>query len=361
MENIFVSFVHGYNNINISIPEKKHPALWLITEEHEKIYHYYFPRNVSDFMLHKNLIAGPLPDEKIPDYKKLPRFGLTGIAHQGDFLFAGAWNGVYMINKKNMELQKIISNKLMNDLHGIHVENDEIYSILTCKDTIVISDFDGNVKSHFTIDTNLQVYTDDHLQNIDWRFISKQFRGSAGKWHFNYIQKIGNELWLTTRSANCFVIVDLVTKTARLRLMNLPTPTLLHDGMQEDEKFYFTSVDGKIIVAQDAKKARCNQQEGSMLDAFELFNMDLVADILRLEETNFQREPNWCRGIDTTEQYIYTTVDGRYDTELSFALVKIDKDFSTKKCDCITRLQWAQVAPESEIRYVTGFDIHVER
>lgn len=360
MEKIFVSFVHGYNDIDLNIPEKKHPALWCFKDNDKKIYDYYFPRNASDFIFHKDLIAGPLPDKSIPDYKKLPRFGLTGLSMEGDFLFAGAWNGVYMINKETLELEKIISNKLMNDLHGICVDNGLVYSILTCKDTVVVSDFSGNVKSHFSIDTELNVDTDKSIEQVDWRFISKQFRGSAGKWHFNHIQKIGNEIWLTARSANCFVIVDLETRKARLRLMNLPTPTLLHDGMKYEDKFYFTSIDGKVIVAQDARKARYNQQEGNMIDTFDLYNMDLVADILRIEETNFGREPNWCRGIDTTKDSIYVTVDGRYDTELSFGLLKIDKDFSKKQCESLARLKWEAIAPERDIRYVTGFDIKVE-
>ena len=63
-------------------------------------------------------------------------------------------------------------------------------------------------------------------------------------------------MWLTSRNCNCLVAVDLKTKKAQLRTMNLSTPALIHDGVKKDQKFYFTSIDGKILIAENYNKKK---------------------------------------------------------------------------------------------------------
>jgi hypothetical protein len=242
----------------------------------------------------------------------------------------------------------------MNDLHGICVADDLLLTVLTCKDTVVLTDLDGGVVDHISILNDLSVVTDASIENTDWRFISKQFRGSAGYWHFNYVQKLGDEVWLTSRSANAFVVVSLKHRRAHLRLMNLHTPALLHDGAYYDGRFYFTSIDGKIIIAEDGKKTgRTDREKVSNLH---LYNRDLVSTVIRLEETALGREPNWCRGLARRGPYLYTTIDGRYDTDLSFGLLALGEDGTIHGQH---RLNWREVGDEGEIRYVTGFDVVV--
>ena len=84
---------------------------------------------------------------------------------------------------------------MMNDMHGIRIDDKYIITILTGKATIVLTNLNGEVINHFTALNDLTVFKNANLENIDWKFISKQFRGANGIWHFNYVQRFGNEIW----------------------------------------------------------------------------------------------------------------------------------------------------------------------
>jgi len=242
----------------------------------------------------------------------------------------------------------------MNDMHGIYVDKDFIVTILTGKDTIVFSNHEGEIIDYFTIKNDLSVVKDKEIEKYDWRFISKQFRGSTGCWHFNFIQKFGDELWLTARNTNSFVVVNLKTMKAHLRLMNFFTPALIHDGKFKNGKYYFTSIDGKIIIAEEASKASFKTREE--IKKIHLFDRDLVTKTIRLNETELGREPNWCRGIDIKDNLLFVTIDGRYDTDLSFGLIVLNEDGKLFENH---RLKWSDIGDKLKIKFVTGFDVLV--
>ena len=349
---IATNFVHGYNDENIKLVRDKYPSLLILDNENKEILSYPFPRNVEDYSEYDSIINGTPPLQTAKNFKKLPRFGFTGIAQNEDFLYSGSWNGVYKISKENYQLDSIISNNMMSDLHGICIHEDEIVTILTGKDTVVFSDQSGEIKDHFTINPDLTISKNTQLESVDWRFLSKQFRGSTGNWHFNYVQIIGDEVWLTARNTNCFVVVDRKAKKCRLKMMNLCTPALLHDGKYYNEEFYFTSIDGKIIIAKESSLTNYGTRE--KVEDIELYNRDLVTELIRIKETNYGKEPNWCRGIDIYEDRIFCTIDGRYDTDLSFGILELSR---TGKAKEITRLKWDEIGNADDIRYVTGFDL----
>ena len=351
-DNIAVSFVHGYSDLETDVQKDALPALWTMASNGTTTHDYPFPRNVSDFEQYKDLIVGEAPLADAKDFKKLPRFGFTGLEENGDYLYAGSWNSVYEIRKSDFGLDRIITNSLMNDMHGIWVGDDQIITLLTGKDEVVISDMDGKVIDHFTVANDLTVYKNEEVEGLDWRFLSKQFRGATGTWHFNYVQRFDDEIWLTARNLGAFIVVDFKTKKARIRAMNQKTPVLLHDGLLYKEEYYFTSIDGKVLIASEADKARFNPRE-EFADVA-LFTRDLVCELIRLDETEFGREPNWCRGIACSDDVIYVTVDGRYDTDLSFGVLGIKRD-GTKVIE--ERLRWSDIGPEKQLRFVTGFDI----
>ena len=130
------------------------------------VYKYPFPRNVSDFYNYKSIISGNMPLQSAEDFKKLPRFGLTGLVQYKNYLYAGSWNGVYEISKYDLSLKRIITNNMMNDMHGIWVDENFIITILTGKDTIVLSDFNGKIIDHFTIANDLTVFKNPDLEKL---------------------------------------------------------------------------------------------------------------------------------------------------------------------------------------------------
>ena len=82
----------------------------------------------------------------------------------------------------------------------------------------------------------------------------------------------------------------------------------------------------------------------------------MVSEVIRLEETELNYFPNWCRGISKTKNGYAVTIDGRYDSDLSFKVLEIDKNGKVISLD---RIEWSAIAKEDGIRYVTGFDIKI--
>lgn len=359
-KNIVSSFVHEYDNDSYEVDTETVPALWHIDNNSEELISYPFPRNIDDFEVYEDLITGELPLSDAENFNRLPRFGLTGISKSDGEIYAGSWNGVYEIDGSDFSLNQIISNRLMNDLHGIWTNGDVIITILTGKDTVVISDMNGDIIDHFTITPDLNVCTNDKLEEYDWRFLSKQFRGAVGHFHFNNVYKRGDDIWLTSRNANGFVVVDLETKSAEIKLANFSTPAEIHDGvLHEDNYIYLTSVDGKIFKVATPESDPVNDPDFDLtyevdnLDDAGVFNRAMPVDHIRLENTGFRREPNWCRGIDCSGDRMMVNIDGRYGTS-HYGLVELNWD---GKLFNHHRLNWSDVGDSDKIRYVTGFDV----
>lgn len=349
---LIVSFVHGYNDLKLLLPGESIPSLWVHTPDGVSVHNYPFPRNITDFHHFDNLLVGVMPTNG-RDFAKLPRFGLTGLTQTRDYIYAGSWNGVYKIRKSDFGLEGILSNPLMNDMHGIWADDERVITMLTGKDTVVISDSAGVPIDHFTVSNDLSVHKDPSLEETDWRFVSKQFRGATGIWHFNYVQVFDDEVWLTSRNLGAMIVVDLNTKKSHIRTMNHKTPVLLHDGKLHERAYYFTSIDGKIIIAHDAGNAP--PHAGEKFEGMERFSRDLVCEIIRLKETAFGREPNWCRGIACWNDNIYVSIDGRYDEEdLSFGVLGVKRSGEKVYED---RMRWSDVGSPKDLRYVTGFDL----
>ena len=330
---IITSFVCGFSD-TVNIRHVPIPALWHVRGRESHDYSYPFPRNTSDF--HGLPIKGEMPGKEEP-FKERPRFGLTGLCKLGDYIFAGSWNGVYKI-AKDFTLESIISNHLISDLHGIYCDSDFIYTCLTCKDTLVISDHEGRIVDHISVGKDLDLYTDNSLDKYDWRFVSKQYRGSKGFFHFNYIQKHGNEIFLTSRNLGCLVVININSRSCHLEPINISTPALLHDRLKIDDKYYFTSTDGQIVIA--------GNKDGG------LFNRGLCAEnIIRLK-----RQPNWCRGIAIRDDVALTAVDGKYGSNLAFGIHAVS--LSGKYIGEIRfSHDHSKIGFRQKPLYLTGFDI----
>jgi hypothetical protein len=203
-----------------------------------------------------------------------------------------------------------------------------------------------------SLPNDLSLHKDPEIEQIDWRFLSKQFMGATGVWHFNYVQKYGDEIWLTARNINAFIVVNIKTRKAHIRSINQKTVVLLHDGCHYNGEYYFTSIDGKIIIASEAASASFEFRE--RIDNIASFSRDMVSEVIRLDETEFGREPNRCRGIECIDDVMYVTVDGRYDTDLSFGLLGLKRS-GEKVLE--KRLRWRDIGAVDKLKFVTGFDV----
>lgn len=342
------TFVHGYEGE--FHPQGTLPAL-VVDGEKTDFYSFEFPRNPTEFGKTSLNITGEMPLESARDFEALPRFGFTGLSEEDDYYYCGSWNGVYKVSKESYQCVSFITHRLMNDLHGICVQNKVIYTMLTGKDTVVLTSMNGEIVKTFTVHNDMKVsLNDEKLLRHDWRFISKQFRGATGIFHFNHVQIKGNEIWLTSRNLGCFVVIDIENERAHLRTINQKTVVLLHDGIHKNGAYYFTSIDGKILISSDEDAHNPREH----FDEVTLFNRDLNSKLIRLEETGLGRQPNWCRGIDVDQDLIATTIDGLYGSDLSFKLLVLNEKGELKH---LKEVRWEDIGDISNLRYVTGFDV----
>ena len=335
---ICVSFVHGFHDEIAVDHQAEHPALWSISGNAEQTHRVRFPITPSDFDELPYPILGELP-RTTRELQRRPRFGFTGLVPVNGKLLAGSWNGIFVLDAQSKRVESFITNRYSCYIHRFCADEQRIIFAMPFMDMVVIIDHQGNVIDRFTIDQTLRISRDNIDDDIDWRFADKPWSGPTGLFHINSVQTIGQDIYLTSRNLGALIVVRPGDDHASLRTLNYRTPTCVHDGDYVDGKFYLTSIDGKILIASQPKEADSTR-----------FRYDLQVECVRLDEV----QKNWCRGIAVTDEFIYTTIDGRYDSDLSFGLLQLDRD-----CNLLDqrRFRWSNIGSENDIRYVTGFDI----
>lgn len=358
-----VSFCHGYQNDDIEIKRDKIPALLFISEDSKLIVDeksLFFPRVPADFLDTRisEVLIGEMPSKDMPLYfKRLPRFGVMGLSSQSVFLYCATWNGIYVLKKSDLSVKSFLSHRLICDPHGIDVQEGLLYTVLTSLDLVVITSLQtGKIQDYFSIDRSLNVIRDERVLDYDWRFVSKQYRGAVGNWHFNNIRVEQDKLYLTSRLASCLIEIDLKKETCQLRTVCWDTPVMIHDGiLGSNGEIVFTSVDGKILVCDKPENMEQTLHGMDSKEFHQLMKRDYVNISIRLSYI-LGREINWCRGVYDNRTEFITTIDGRYDQEMPFfSICFISKKDHSKIYFC--RAKYSCLDFPDQIRYMTGFDI----
>ena len=194
-----VSFVHGFKEgALVGTDAKPVPALRAIEGHEVECYSYLFPFGSDHFEMLPCPVLGEMPGRVALD--EAPRYGFTGLEREAGKLFAGSWNGIYRLNGKTREPEAFLSNRYTRYLHRFHVDEERIITALGFNDTIVIMDHEGQVQELLRVDASLRVERVKREEGVDFRFITKPWTGATGFFHFNNVQVIGDEIWLTARN-----------------------------------------------------------------------------------------------------------------------------------------------------------------
>jgi hypothetical protein len=283
---------------------------------------------------------GEAPLSEASEFARVPKYGGTGMVTYEGKLYVGSWNGVYVFSLPHLSFETFISNRLMQDIHGIHVDHRGIFTTLTGQDTLVLTGFDGQILDAVTVRSDLSLIRNDELQKTDWRFFGKQHRGSTGVFHFNHINATGKKILLTSRNTSSIVEITMDKNSGQLISFPFTAPVLLHDGEIHEEHYYFTSIDGRLfkcIPSRNGASGSCEQ-----------------LDIGRV----LGRVPNWCRGLrlSADNKRISALIDGRYGTGAP-SIVELTNDFSKPQVINLGKIggdSWASGLP---LKYFTGFDL----
>lgn len=186
---------------------------------------------------------------------------------------------ILVYRRADLSLESYVSLPIFNDLHHVAPTNRGTFLIaVTGLDMVVEIAPDGVVLNEWNVlgaDT-WQRFSRD----TDYRHVQSTKPRHA---HPNFVFMIGDAVWTTRCDLN-----DAICLTAPDRRINLigaaeKPVEFVHDGVAANGLLYFTSVDGKILIADPATLA--------------------VTDVIDIGEILRRDEPlGWCRGIKILDE-----------------------------------------------------------
>jgi hypothetical protein len=141
---------------------------------------------------------------------------------------------VYSLSEK--KLIKIITHELMNDVHHVLVHNNLIYVASTGIDSVLVFDKEFGVLKEVKYLYQGE-FTDKFSYAVDYRKVDSLKPHNV---HPNYLFQHNGDVYVTRfRQRDCCCLTN--NKTYAL------AENYIHDGVEYDGEYYFTSVDGKVI------------------------------------------------------------------------------------------------------------------
>lgn len=189
--------------------------------------------------------------------------GITGIALDGDYVWACFSNIIAKIRIENFEIMDVIEDKDFNDLHEIILHKNKLYVANTGFESIDIIDIDSKVIERIDLlGANLRSKRPDYQQNQD------------SKPHLHHISSI-------TINDEDDIIIGLVRQQRILNLtkwewMGGKQQSPVHDVEFVDGNIWFTTVGGVISNSEH------------------VWNL-----------ADYQPEIGWTRGLAVTDEGIY--------------------------------------------------------
>lgn len=350
---IIASFVLGYTDASIEVSGTA-PAIAVIEDDGEVTLHdLFFPRSVSDFRNVFNL-RGSLPNNDTYSHlHPVPRLGLTGLAQDRESgrIFAGSYTGIFVFNY-DLSQEAFITHRLLADSHGIAFSNGAIFSALPELDLILQTDLNGDIRSLWRIEGDLRIekLRLGDLPVDDFRLRGKGRRGPLGRFHFNNVEVVDGNIFVTSRNLSAVLHFQSDDETAKLLPIAHSSPALLHDGVLFEGLVYFTSVDGKLLTV-DARHYEPDYFYSSGEAPAAYYPFAASSSVFRMRDM-LGRDVTWMRGLDVTRENFVTTVDGIYGSS-SFSVVDIDRSNNSFR---EFQISWDMLRPQGELRYASGFD-----
>lgn len=265
------------------------------------------------------------------------KLGFLGFTKYKNFYYFTSYAAIYKLNEK-FELVEILVSKYFVNLHAITILNDKTYLPISLHegDYLLIFDIKKIVLLEaYKVDLKLQ------LQKINKNILKNELykknpKNSHGRLHFNFCSLINNHLFLTSRTINSLLKINLKKKSTKIISVPTFSPILIHDGIFYKKSVFFTSIQGLIL------------------------EYDLKEDLLKIKNrfdfsSNDKTKSNWCRGLDLDSKNIYYGNKGLYNSK-NFEICKMDrrtrkikKITFPKKKFCKFKLRFANVFSVSKI------------
>jgi hypothetical protein len=178
---------------------------------------------------------------------------------------------IYKFSYPTMKTEKVISHPFFQNIHSVARFGDQLAVTSTGLDLVAFLDVEsGSPQSLINVTGRDTWYR--HSAVTDYRRVHST-RPHDG--HPNYVFKIGDEFWVTRCTYD-----DAVCLSEQSRRIDIGRGrgVTAHDGVVVDDKVYFTTVDGRLAIADASTMS---------------IQWDL--DLTKMESHMTLR--GWCRGL----------------------------------------------------------------
>lgn len=197
-----------------------------------------------------------------------------------DKLWLSTDTEIRLYSYPKLDLLTSYSHPCFHNIHSVAVRNEELYVTSTGLDTIVILDKQtGDIIDRKN--TEYKPLWHRFSSEIDYR---KLYSTRPHDCHPNYIFWIDNQPWVTRCTQEDAVCLSDQSK--RIDISGPLKEISVHDGIVNNGKVYFTSVDGCIIIA--------DQKSLATIETIELYNISDYGGIR-----------GWCRGLYIKDNLFY--------------------------------------------------------
>jgi len=167
-----------------------------------------------------------------------------GAYRSGEDLWIVTNTEVLQYEMTNNKLVSVFSDPSFNDLHGVYVNNEEIYICNTGLEIVQCM----NTKGEITNQWNIAEYPtwDRFDKEVDYRKIATT---KPHEVHINHIFNLDGEMWVNLGSQRKAQSLDNKDRIIDLDSMfGVDEKVLCHDGLVKGDFIYFTSVNGSLVI-----------------------------------------------------------------------------------------------------------------
>jgi len=228
----------------------------------------------------ETLLSIDVGNENYPD--EYPNLEFTVGDVDGKSLWLATDTEIRHYSYPTLDLIATFSHPCFHNIHSVAVRGDELYVTSTGLDMVVVlNKRTGNILRH--INTEGKLIWHRFSSEVDYRKLHSTRPHDS---HPNFVFWVEDEPWVTRCTQEDAVMLRNPTIRINITGRDKPINLSVHDGIVKDGYIYFTTVDGRIVIADAATQHIAN-----------------TVNITKLKGYGGLR--GWCRGLYLTDEICY--------------------------------------------------------
>lgn len=192
-----------------------------------------------------------------------------------DILYIPTRTEVLLVNATTFNVIEVITDKLFNDIHDVHVLHNMLYVAVTGMDAVFKIDLKTREREIINVLGKDPFHRFSENENLNNKASLKPHEA-----HPNFLFQIDDKIWVTRLKMKDAVCLSDINKRIVIDI-GLP-----HDGFVKDDLIYFTTVNGYVVIVDKNTK-------------------DTVKRIRLTGAKNVDIPLGWCRGLYVDETHFY--------------------------------------------------------